>query len=168
MDYPISSGRSFEEILRVLDSLQLTSTYQCATPVDWKKGSEVVVSPVLTDEKANEVFPQGFKKLTPYLRITPDPSLLMLSSSFYTMKDMDDYLIHNQEISDAAQLDLTPTKFSPSYSPSPSPTTPRTLFGRKSDDPKEKERKKQEREQLKKERELMKQQQKWEKRKRKN
>jgi len=60
--------------LRVLDSLQLVSAYQVATPVDWNKGDEVVVIPSVPDDKAKELFPKGFRKLKPYLRLTPDPS----------------------------------------------------------------------------------------------
>jgi len=73
IDYPASTGRNFNEIIRVLDSLQLVSQYQCATPVDWNQGGEVVVLPSISDEKANEIFPKGFRKLKPYLRLTPDP-----------------------------------------------------------------------------------------------
>jgi len=73
LDYPASTGRNFDEILRILDSLQTVSYHQCATPVNWRRGGEVVVHPSLSDDKAKEVFPKGFKKLTNYLRLTADP-----------------------------------------------------------------------------------------------
>lgn len=72
--YPASTGRNFEEILRVLDSLQLTDGYQVATPVNWTNGDDVIVVPSLSDEEAREKFPQGFKTVKPYLRITPQPN----------------------------------------------------------------------------------------------
>jgi len=74
IDYPASTGRNFNEIIRVLDSLQLVSQYQVATPSDWQQGGEVVVLATLTDDRANELFPKGFRKLKPYLRLTPDPT----------------------------------------------------------------------------------------------
>jgi alkyl hydroperoxide reductase subunit AhpC len=73
IDYPASSGRNFNEIIRLLDSLQLVSQYKVATPSDWTPGGEVVVVPTLTDEEANGLFPKGFRKLKPYLRLTADP-----------------------------------------------------------------------------------------------
>ncbi len=72
--YPASTGRNFQEILRALDSLQLTSKYQVATPADWKHGEDVIISNAVDNEAAKEKFPQGFKELRPYLRLTPDPS----------------------------------------------------------------------------------------------
>jgi alkyl hydroperoxide reductase subunit AhpC len=71
--YPASTGRNFDEILRVVDSLQLTDQYAVATPVDWKDGDDVIVSPKLTDEEARARFPQGFKTLKPYLRTVAQP-----------------------------------------------------------------------------------------------
>jgi alkyl hydroperoxide reductase subunit AhpC len=71
--YPASTGRNFDEILRVVDSLQLTDKYAVATPVDWKDGDDVIVAPKLTDEEARARFPQGFRTLKPYLRITEQP-----------------------------------------------------------------------------------------------
>lgn len=71
--YPASVGRNFDEIIRALDALQLTAKYTVSTPVNWKKGDEVIVAPALSDEEAKEKFPKGFKTLKPYLRLTPDP-----------------------------------------------------------------------------------------------
>jgi len=72
--YPASTGRDFNEILRVIDSLQLTDKYQVATPVNWKQGGDCVIVPSLTDpEELKKKFPKGFKALKPYLRMTPQP-----------------------------------------------------------------------------------------------
>ena len=71
--YPASTGRNFREILRVLDSLQLTDLYMVSTPVNWNQGDEVVIATSLSDEEATERFPKGFRKLKPYLRLTPQP-----------------------------------------------------------------------------------------------
>jgi alkyl hydroperoxide reductase subunit AhpC len=72
--YPASTGRNFDEILRVIDSLQLTDKHMVATPVDWKQGEEVVIVPSLQDEEdLKKRFPKGYKKLKPYLRMTPHP-----------------------------------------------------------------------------------------------
>lgn len=72
--YPASTGRNFNEILRVIDSLQLTANYQVATPANWKDGDACVVVPSLSDEDATKKFPQGFKKIKNYLRMTPQPN----------------------------------------------------------------------------------------------
>jgi len=72
--YPASTGRNFDEILRVIDSLQLTANYSVATPVNWKEGEDCIILPSLSDEEAEEKFPAGFRKLKPYLRITPQPN----------------------------------------------------------------------------------------------
>jgi alkyl hydroperoxide reductase subunit AhpC len=72
--YPASTGRNFQEILRVLDSLQLTSGYTVATPVNWTDGDDVIVAPALSDEQAKEKFPKGFRAVKPYLRYTPQPN----------------------------------------------------------------------------------------------
>ncbi|MFA9460925.1 peroxiredoxin [Thiohalorhabdus methylotrophus] len=75
LTYPASTGRNFDEILRVIDSLQLTDNYKVATPVDWKSGDDVVIVPTLTDEEElKRRFPKGYEAVRPYLRITPDPS----------------------------------------------------------------------------------------------
>mgnify|MGYP005666344571 CR=1 FL=1 len=75
MTYPPSTGRNFLEILRVLDSLQLTDNYSVATPVDWKHGEDVVISPSIADEDIPGKFPKGHKRIKPYLRTTPQPDL---------------------------------------------------------------------------------------------
>jgi alkyl hydroperoxide reductase subunit AhpC len=72
--YPASTGRNFDEILRVLDSLQLTEYHQVATPVDWKDGDDCVIVPSLSDADAKAKFPKGWKTLKPYLRVTPQPN----------------------------------------------------------------------------------------------
>jgi thioredoxin-dependent peroxiredoxin len=72
--YPASTGRNFEEILRVLDSLQLTAKYSVATPVNWHDGEDVIIVPAVDDETAKEKFPKGFKAVKPYLRVTPQPN----------------------------------------------------------------------------------------------
>jgi len=72
--YPASTGRNFDEILRVIDSLQLTANYSVATPVDWKDGEDVIIVPALSDEDAKAKFPKGWNAVKPYLRITPQPN----------------------------------------------------------------------------------------------
>ena len=72
--YPASTGRNFDEILRVIDSLQLTADYQVATPVNWKDGEDVIIVPTVSDDEATEKFPKGFEKVKPYLRVTPQPN----------------------------------------------------------------------------------------------
>jgi alkyl hydroperoxide reductase subunit AhpC len=71
--YPQTTGRNFDEILRVLDSLQLTDEYKVATPVNWKQGEDVIIVPTVSDEEAKSRFPAGWKALKPYLRLTPQP-----------------------------------------------------------------------------------------------
>ncbi|MBE9118931.1 peroxiredoxin [Lusitaniella coriacea LEGE 07157] len=71
--YPPSTGRNFEEILRVIDSLQLTDNYSVATPVNWKDGEDVVVAPTIPTEEAKKKFPKGVTEIKPYLRMTPQP-----------------------------------------------------------------------------------------------
>ncbi|MEY3416006.1 MAG: hypothetical protein RL060_117 [Bacteroidota bacterium] len=73
--YPASTGRNFEELLRVIDSLQLTANYSVATPANWKAGEEVVIAPAISNEEAVTKFPKGFKIVKPYLRLTPQPNL---------------------------------------------------------------------------------------------
>jgi alkyl hydroperoxide reductase subunit AhpC len=72
--YPASTGRNFDEILRVIDSLQLTAKYSVATPANWKDGDDVIIVPSLSDEAAKEKFPAGWNAVKPYLRITPQPN----------------------------------------------------------------------------------------------
>ena len=72
--YPASTGRNFDEILRVIDSLQLTANYSVATPVDWKDGEDVIIVPAVSDEDAKAKFPKGFTAIKPYLRVTPQPN----------------------------------------------------------------------------------------------
>jgi alkyl hydroperoxide reductase subunit AhpC len=72
--YPASTGRNFEEILRVIDSLQLTAGYSVATPVNWHDGEDVIIVPAVSDEAAKEKFPKGFRAVKPYLRYTPQPN----------------------------------------------------------------------------------------------
>jgi len=73
--YPASTGRNFDEILRVIDSLQLTANYSVATPVDWKRGEDVIIVPAVSDADADAKFPKGYTTVTPYLRVTPQPDL---------------------------------------------------------------------------------------------
>ena len=75
LTYPASTGRNFDEILRVIDSLQLTANYQVATPVDWKHGDDCVVVPAIKTEDIPAKFPKGHKVIMPYLRTTPQPDL---------------------------------------------------------------------------------------------
>jgi alkyl hydroperoxide reductase subunit AhpC len=72
--YPASTGRNFQEILRVIDSLQLTANYSVATPADWKEGEDVVVVPAIKTEDIPAKFPKGFTLIKPYLRLTPQPN----------------------------------------------------------------------------------------------
>ncbi|WP_018716563.1 peroxiredoxin [Arhodomonas aquaeolei] len=72
--YPASTGRNFGEILRVIDSLQLTDNYGVATPVDWVDGEDCVIVPTISNEDAKQRFPKGWKELRPYLRLTPQPN----------------------------------------------------------------------------------------------
>ena len=74
MTYPASAGRNFDEILRVIDSLQLTSGYSVATPANWQDGDDCIIAPAVSDEDAKGKFPKGFKTIKPYLRVTPQPN----------------------------------------------------------------------------------------------
>jgi thioredoxin-dependent peroxiredoxin len=73
LTYPASTGRNFDEVLRVVDSLQLTATHAVATPANWRRGEDVIIVPTLSDEQARERFPQGWTAHAPYLRVVPQP-----------------------------------------------------------------------------------------------
>jgi len=73
--YPASTGRNFQELLRVIDSLQLTAQYAVATPANWKVGEEVVIALSVKDDDIAAKFPKGYKSVKPYLRLTPQPNL---------------------------------------------------------------------------------------------
>lgn len=74
ISYPMSTGRNFDEILRAIDSLQLTANHQVATPVNWKQGEHVIILPAVSDEAAKEKYPDGWESPKPYIRIVPAPS----------------------------------------------------------------------------------------------
>jgi thioredoxin-dependent peroxiredoxin len=71
--YPMATGRNFDEILRVLDSLQLTTAHKVATPVNWKQGDEVIITSAVSDDEAKKIYPEGFKTVKPYLRYVKQP-----------------------------------------------------------------------------------------------
>ncbi|MCB1010847.1 MAG: redoxin domain-containing protein, partial [Microthrixaceae bacterium] len=73
LTYPASTGRNFDELLRVIDSLQLTAKHSVATPADWNQGEDVIIAPAISNDDAKEKFPAGWKELKPYLRVTPQP-----------------------------------------------------------------------------------------------
>ena len=73
LTYPMSTGRNFDEVLRILDSCQLTARHQVATPVNWKQGEDVIIVPAVSDEDAKKKYPDGWKAPKPYLRIVPQP-----------------------------------------------------------------------------------------------
>ncbi|MDG2175686.1 MAG: peroxiredoxin [Gammaproteobacteria bacterium] len=73
LTYPMTTGRNFDEILRVLDSMQLTAAHKVATPVNWKKGEDVIIVPAVSDEEAGEKYPDGWKTVKPYLRLVKQP-----------------------------------------------------------------------------------------------
>lgn len=75
LTYPPATGRNFQEILRAIDSLQLTANFSVATPADWEQGQDVVISPAISDEDAVTKFPKGFTTVKPYLRVTPQPNV---------------------------------------------------------------------------------------------
>lgn len=75
LTYPASTGRNFQELLRVIDSLQLTAYHKVATPANWKHGDDVVVSPAISTEDAKKIFTKGVKEIKPYLRMTPQPNV---------------------------------------------------------------------------------------------
>ena len=72
--YPASCGRNFEELLRVVDSLQLTAKFKVATPVNWKDGQDCIIVPAVSDDDAKKLFPKGYRAVKPYLRFTPQPN----------------------------------------------------------------------------------------------
>ena len=74
LTYPMSSGRNFNEILRVLDSCQLTANYKVATPANWESGDDVIIIPSVSNEEAKKIFPNGWKTIKSYLRLLADPS----------------------------------------------------------------------------------------------
>ncbi len=74
MVYPMTTGRNFDEILRVIDSMQLTAGYKVATPANWKDGEDVIIVPAVTNEEAKDMFPQGWDEQKPYLRVTKQPN----------------------------------------------------------------------------------------------
>src|SRR5690242_13407062 len=71
--YPMTTGRNFDEVLRVIDSLQRTATHRVATPVNWQPGDDVIIAGSVSDDEAREIFPDGWKAPKPYIRIVPDP-----------------------------------------------------------------------------------------------
>ncbi len=73
LTYPMSAGRNFDEILRVLDAIQLTTAHKVATPVNWKHGDDVIIAPAVSDEEAKAIYPEGWKTLKPYLRLVRQP-----------------------------------------------------------------------------------------------
>jgi peroxiredoxin len=75
LTYPAETGRNFEELLRVIDSLQLADDQKVATPANWKPGEDVVILPSVSNMEAAELFPRGYKELKPYLRVTPQPNI---------------------------------------------------------------------------------------------
>ncbi len=74
LTYPASTGRNYDELLRVIDSLQLTAKYSVATPANWKDGEDCIISPSVSDADADQKFPKGYQRIKPYLRVTPQPN----------------------------------------------------------------------------------------------
>ena len=71
--YPMTTGRNFDEVLRIIDSLQLTAKHRVATPVNWKKGEDVIIAGSVSNDEAKKIYPQGWKEPRPYIRIVPQP-----------------------------------------------------------------------------------------------
>jgi alkyl hydroperoxide reductase subunit AhpC len=80
--YPMTTGRNFDEILRVIDSLQLTATHRVSTPVNWQQGDEVIIAGSVSDEEAKKIYPDGWKAPRPYIRIVPQPGVETAASTF--------------------------------------------------------------------------------------
>jgi alkyl hydroperoxide reductase subunit AhpC len=72
--YPMTTGRNFDEVLRVIDSLQLTAKHQVATPVNWRQGEDVIIAGIVSDDEARQTYPDGWNAPRPYLRIVPQPA----------------------------------------------------------------------------------------------
>jgi alkyl hydroperoxide reductase subunit AhpC len=89
LTYPPSTGRNFDEILRVIDSLQLTDAHKVATPVNWQQGDDVIIVPSLSDEDAKKRFPQGWKTLKPYLRVVKQPAAVAQPAPKAVLTDAD-------------------------------------------------------------------------------
>ena len=81
LTYPMTTGRNFDEILRVIDSMQLTADYKVATPVNWKNGEDVIIVTSVTNDEAKEKFPEGWKTVKPYLRIVPQPGKVLVNEN---------------------------------------------------------------------------------------
>jgi alkyl hydroperoxide reductase subunit AhpC len=81
LNYPASTGRNFDEVLRVIDSLQLTARSQVSTPVNWKQGDDVIIAGTVSDEEARKKYPEGFKTIKPYLRVVAQPKETSKSST---------------------------------------------------------------------------------------
>ena len=81
LTYPMTTGRNFDEILRVLDSMQLTAAHKVATPANWKNGEDVIIVPAVSDAEAKEKFPQGWKTVKPYMRVVPQPGKMVATEN---------------------------------------------------------------------------------------
>jgi thioredoxin-dependent peroxiredoxin len=79
--YPMTTGRNFDEVLRVIDSLQLTATHKVSTPVNWQRGEDVIIAGSVSDDEAREIYPDGWKSPRPYIRIVPAPDTSVVGSS---------------------------------------------------------------------------------------